>query len=289
MGSFDAAWLALREPADAAARADALATALAARLGFPAELRVADLGSGTGANARYLLSRLPSPQAWLLADADPALLAVMAGAMALWAPSHACRTAHAGDGVDVTGATIAARLTSRQADLTDDSALDALVAGRHLVTASALLDLVSAAWLEALLARCRDAGAAVLFALSYDGRLACEPVEPGDELVRELVNTHQQGDKGFGPALGPTAASAAARQLAGLGYTVRTAASDWRLGIKDAALQRSLIDGWATAAREAPGAARDAVDAWHARRLAHLDAGRSTLIVGHQDLAAWLP
>jgi len=28
---------------------------------------------------------------------------------------------------------------------------------------------------------------------------------------------------------------------------------------------------------------------WRARRLAHVDAGRSRLVVGHDDLAAWLP
>ena len=28
---------------------------------------------------------------------------------------------------------------------------------------------------------------------------------------------------------------------------------------------------------------------WRARRLAHVDAGRSRLTVGHDDLAAWLP
>jgi hypothetical protein len=28
---------------------------------------------------------------------------------------------------------------------------------------------------------------------------------------------------------------------------------------------------------------------WRARRIAHVDDGRSQLIVGHKDLAGWLP
>ena len=32
-----------------------------------------------------------------------------------------------------------------------------------------------------------------------------------------------------------------------------------------------------------------AIDGWRARRLAHVDAQRSHLTVGHEDLAAWLP
>jgi hypothetical protein len=31
------------------------------------------------------------------------------------------------------------------------------------------------------------------------------------------------------------------------------------------------------------------IQAWLARRLAHVEAGRSEVIVGHEDLAAWLP
>ena len=31
------------------------------------------------------------------------------------------------------------------------------------------------------------------------------------------------------------------------------------------------------------------VNSWLARRLAHVDAGRSHVTVGHEDLAAWLP
>jgi len=30
------------------------------------------------------------------------------------------------------------------------------------------------------------------------------------------------------------------------------------------------------------------VNGWKTRRLAHVDAGRSRIVVGHDDLAAWL-
>ncbi len=64
----------------------------------------------------------------------------------------------------------------------DLSMLDdrAIFDGRALVTASALLDLVSERWLRALAARCAGHGAAVLFALSYDGRIVCSPEDPDD-------------------------------------------------------------------------------------------------------------
>jgi hypothetical protein len=292
---FAAAWLALREPADAAARdtpalaAVAAACTTAAARADDGRLAVTDLACGTGANVRVLLPRLPSPQRWVCADADPVLLAALPDAMARWAPSQACRATLGSGEVEVAGATTAARVEVRPVDLTSPGALDALVDGRHLVTASALLDLVSADWLEALLRQCRAAGTAVHFALTYDGRLACTPPDTDDGLVRALVNRHQHGDKGFGPALGPDASAAAAASLTRLGYQVRTDASDWRLGPDAGALQRALVDGWAAAAADIPGADRRTVGDWHARRLAHIGAGRSTLTVGHQDVTAWLP
>jgi SAM-dependent methyltransferase len=254
MSSFTAEWLALREPADAAARSAALAAAFARKA-----QRIVDLASGTGAHIRYLAPRLGGAPQWLAVDHDPALLAAAA-----WP----------------AGASVA----TLQLDLA--RALDELpLAAGDLVTASALLDLVSEAWLRRLAVRCAAARADVLFALTYDGRIEWSPAETDDELVRELVNRHQRGDKGFGPALGPGAAAAAVDAFGGLGYEMRTAPSDWVLGPESPALQAALIDGWAAAATEiAPGEA-GALRAWGERRRAHAAAGRSQLRVGHRDVA----
>src|SRR5438094_5207745 len=65
-------WLALREPADAAARAAVLVEHLPA----PAPLVIHDLGCGTGAMGRWLAPLLPGPQHWILHDRDAELLEV---------------------------------------------------------------------------------------------------------------------------------------------------------------------------------------------------------------------
>jgi hypothetical protein len=265
---FSADWLALREPADRAARATRLTRRVADALRRTgAELRILDLGAGTGANMRYLTPELPDPQSWLLVDHDEALLA---------------RVRTAVDGPS--------RVATRRLDLNTliaDAGSD-LFAGRSLVTASALLDLVSEEWLRGLATRCRKSGAALLFALSYDGRMEFSPREPEDAEVRNLVNQHQRTDKGFGRALGPEAPAVAQPLLVGLGYRVERARSDWVLESGSHELQRQLIHGWAHAAVEiAPGTSAS-IAAWRGRRLAHVDADRSRLIVGHEDLAAWL-
>jgi hypothetical protein len=184
----------------------------------------------------------------------------------------------------------AERVVTRVCDLAAEfeSAHGNLCVGRDLVTASALLDLVSERWLHRLVDSCRAAGSMALFALTYNGDMRCEPEAPEDALVRDLVNRHQRNDKGFGPALGPSAPQQAARLFGEAGYEVRTERSDWLLGAAAEHLQAQLIEGWAAAAEEiSPGRGPELRD-WKARRLAHVAAGTSRLIVGHDDLAAWL-
>ena len=63
-------WLALREPADAAARSVELVERLRARLVGSPELVIHDLGAGTGSMGRWLAPLLPGPQHWVLHDRD---------------------------------------------------------------------------------------------------------------------------------------------------------------------------------------------------------------------------
>ena len=109
----------------------------------------------------------------------------------------------------VRGAHFECDIETQQGDLgtLDDHRI---FAGRHIVTASALLDLVSKSWLLALAAHCRVEGALALFAITYNGRFACTPADAEDEVVRDLMNRHQKTDKGLGgPAAGPDAGAVA--------------------------------------------------------------------------------
>src|SRR5262249_18702195 len=146
---------------------------------------------------------------------------------------------------------------------------------RDLVTASALLDLVSDTWLTALASECRAAGALALFALTYNGRSSCTPSEPEDEMVRELLNRHQlQNDKGFGRAAGPEAVAVAARAFSVAGFYIRRESSDWVLQPDGRELQIELVAGWARAAREIAPNRSASIDDWLRRRLEHIDADR---------------
>jgi hypothetical protein len=298
---FSEDWLAAREPADAAARSLPLVQRLADGLcgsvpdppsgGSGLTVHALDLAAGTGANARYLAEHLPLAQDWLLVDHDARLLDAVPAQMRAWADARAFALVAAdGPCLQVRGAPAPCRFTTRRADLAAAIAgptMPDIFSGRSLVTASALLDLVSERWLRALAEKCRQSDAAVLFALTYDGTIRCVPEDAEDEAIRALVNRHQSRDKGFGPALGPSADEHAARCFADVGFDVERAASPWRLNPGMQELQARLIDGWAQAAAEMSPNQSASIDAWRLRRLSHVGEGRSQLTVGHRDLIAW--
>lgn len=295
MTGFSPDWLALREPFDTAARAQAWpaldlstwATDLRVAKARGNACAVVDLACGSGANLRALAPRIGGTQHWRLLDHDPALLAALPQAMAEWAGQNNYRfSAPQNDthALRIEGPDFHAHVIRERIDLARD--LDSLdFTQTDLVTGSALLDLVSAQWLQTLLQRASGTGTALLFALSVDGRTAWHPNETDDETVNALFAQHQLGDKGFGSALGPRAVAEACRQLAAAGYAVRQAASDWHIdGAQDAAMFTAMVEGVAGAACEHAPHQCNLVQAWKARRLASMAHGR--LVVGHTELMA---
>ena len=258
---FSAEWLALREPYDLRARNPAVLGALIAGVADLSSLRVVDLACGTGATMRAVSSRLPLEQRWRVVDNDESLLA---RAAEFDAQMH----------VEILPNDI-----SRDLDT-------ALTAPLDLVTASALLDLVSDAWLQRLAEDIANRGLRVYAALTYDGRVTFDPADAFDAEIVAAVNRHQRGDKGFGPALGPTAASAAIARFEALGYAVESGKSDWLLGPEDREIQHELVAGWASAARETGALGSADIDAWVLGHEETIAAGRSSITVGHVDFFA---
>jgi hypothetical protein len=263
MSGFSADWLALREPYDGRARNRDVLQSVAAAAAEGHTVAVVDLACGIGSTLRAIAPRLPPRQDWRLVDNDLSLLARAAAGKAI-------------PGIAVTRIPV---------DLTRDleAALDGAV---NLVTASALLDLVSADWLDRLVTEVAARQLPFYAALNYDGRVSFEPADPLDAAVIAAVNRHQQTDKGFGPALGPRAAEVAIACFKAAGYAVVQGRSDWHLLPRDHDIQRDMLAGWAGAARETGAVSLAEAAAWLTRRRDLLAAGRSTITVGHVDIFA---
>ncbi|MDM0076557.1 class I SAM-dependent methyltransferase [Variovorax sp. J2P1-59] len=246
-----------------------------------------DLACGTGANLRELAPRLGGSQCWTLVDHDPALLGALPGVLAAWTQANGFVLEAGATRMHIEGPGWNAEVRPVCIDLALE--LGAVpFAGTRLVTASALLDLVSASWLDALFAHARMAGAAMLFALNVDGRIAWNPPVAGDAEVDRLFASHQRRDKGFGPALGGTAVSFAVSRLRALKYEVAQAASDWRIDAGEnasgTAMLTAMVEGMGAAAIEQDPTARASVSEWMQRRIDVLD--HTSLCIGHQEILA---
>ncbi|MFF5157436.1 trans-aconitate methyltransferase [Streptomyces sp. NPDC000348] len=260
-------WLQLREPADADARShdllDPLRTRLARLPRRAGGLVVHDIGCGTGSMGRWLAPRLDGAQHWVLHDRDPYLLHFAAVA----APRSAA------DGSRVT-------VETRRGDvarLTPD-----VLTGACLVTASALLDVLTREEVGALAAACAGAGCPALLTLSVAGRVELTEPHPLDQEIMEAFNAHQRR----GGLLGPDAVTVAAEVFAGHGATVRLAPSPWRLGPGQSALTGQWLRGWVGAAVEERPELAARAGGYLAERLEACAAGELRVVVHHSDLLA---
>jgi hypothetical protein len=270
-------WLRLREPADAAARSVALAhgvaRAIASGLDGGALVTptvVHDLGSGTGSMGRWLAPLLPGPQHWVLHDRDPELLVL-------------ARDEAAPAGADGSPVTVATRL----ADLTD--LVPESLAGASLVTASALLDMLTADELDHLVRACVAAGCPTLVTLSVTGDVRLFPHHPLDDELRAAFNDHQRRTTGGRTLLGPDAVRAAARAFVRLGWRVQVQPSPWRLGDGSEVLLCEWLVGWVDAACEQRPELATETGAYLAHRDDDLADGRLAVTVPHLDLLALPP
>ncbi len=267
MSGFSIDWLDLREDADRRARDATLRQQALAWLddgqGPGQTPVVVDLGSGTGSTLRALASDEPLPLAWRLVDHDAALL------------DEASRRHGNTHTVDTC--------------IADLSRLDALpLAGARLVTASALFDLVSEGFVNALATalkrQSRQSPVGVYSALNYDGITRWTPPHPLDEPVLAAFNQDQRKDKGFGPALGPDAGDRMHALFVEAGFKVVSANSPWVLDAADRTMVDALIDGIANAVAGRPGLDPMTLQDWVQFRKANLATG--TCVVGHRDLLA---
>ncbi|BCB76122.1 hypothetical protein GCM10022251_67960 [Phytohabitans flavus] len=264
MSEFTPAWLALREPADADARAVELLDPLREYLDGTTRPVIRDLGAGSGSMGRWLAPRLGGPQHWVMHDRDPGLLALAAAGMSPF-PMVTVET--------------------RQSDVTGLTAAD--LAGASLVTASALLDLLTAEEVDGLAEACTEAGCPALFTLSVAGRVELSPADPLDDELEAAFNNHQRRTHGARALLGPDAPGAAVEAFTRRGATLVEQPSPWRLGPEQAALAAEWLRGWVGAAVEQRPELAEPAAAYLRRRLDAVAAGDLRAVIDHVDLIAF--
>jgi len=278
MTGFSAQWLALREPADHRARDIALQSIVIHDLERLARMRagplqLVDLGSGSGSNLRALAPLLPEHQHWTLVDYDPALLEAARAACVAWADQVVANDTP----LKLIKNNKHITISFRCEDLSHN--IEAVLAEpADLMTAAAFFDLVAVDWLERF---CGLLSTPLYTVLTYNGIENWTPPEPSDAAMLKAFHAHQQTDKGFGAAAGPTAAGVMEKLLHARGFVVSSASSPWKLDTNDHALIEQLATGSAGAVRDTGLVSQQEVESWQRSR-----SQASTCEIGHTDLYA---
>jgi trans-aconitate methyltransferase len=264
-------WLALRAPADDAARSADLAHQLARLLaGVRRPVVVHDLGAGTGSMTRWLAPRLPGPQRWVLRDGDPDIVEHLD----LRAVTDAAGRAIASD-------VVVEDLAELPAEAFEEASA---------VTASALLDVITHAEAAHVVRACVAAGAPALFSLTVTGAARVLPSERHERVEHAIgaaFNDHQRREHDGRRMLGPDAVAVVAGLFADAGWNVRVAPTPWRLSRRSTALIAEWLNGWiAAAVEQRPELAAEAEE-YRRHRLAQAAAGHLRVTVSHEDLLAW--
>ncbi len=274
--SFSPEWLALREPVDHRSVNADLAARVSQWFDGPDHISVMDLGCGAGSNLRGTYKLFGDSQHWTLVDYDPVLLASARTRLAAWADE----AEEAGEELLLIKDGKRLMVDFRRADLNSD--LERVLNWRpDLVTAAALFDLVSPAWITRFVGALKDRMLPLYTVLTYDGREIWQPSHPADAGMVAAFHAHQHSDKGFGPAAGPDAAKVMADACRQAGYIAETADSPWVMTSTEGALVKALTGGIASAVRETGKMQEAEITSWLAAKSAAQQG-----LVGHLDLFA---
>ena len=271
MSGFSVDWLTLREEVDLRSRDSGLLEKANQwlREHRSKELIIADLGAGTGSTIRAfanLVSRKSESISWRLIDQDSELLE--------YAQNRHCDSY---------------RIETFDLDLNNTVLLP--LQSVQLITASALLDLVSEEFIDSITSQLvslnKQQPVGLYTALTYNGIIEWKPSHSLDEKVQNSFNQDQKCDKGFGKALGPDASDYLGQRLAEADLKVYRADSTWLLDAVDEKLVIEYIAGIYRALENDQVLGSEVLKDWVEFRESHVTTGACR--VGHCDLLALPP
>ena len=291
MSEFSAQWLGLREPVDHRSRNQDLQAQVISYLTqiktvYPGSLRLTDLGSGTGSNLRALAPHLHSVQHWTLIDYDAALLHTARATLLSWADGET--------NTSILGATVnlsapikpLSIIKQNKTIIVEFKCVDLYKDYRaildepaDIITAAAFFDLVAEPWLTEF---CAYLSKPLYTVLTYDGVEKWSPPDISDVEVLKAFHQHQRTDKGFGSALGPSAAERIQSLLQDRDFKVVCAHSPWVMNHRDRDLIEQLAIGSARAVREISNLPSLIIDEWEKNRRK-----ANNCEIGHLDLFAY--
>ncbi len=240
-------------------------------------INIIDLGSGSGANLKYLSPKIDGQQVWHLIERDKSLM------------NHAEKT------IELVKQTNQAKLRSVHkiiADFTDKDLNVFKETERRVFLANAVFDIIPLAtfltFLDLLGSRpCNNV--ILYFTIHINEDLTIQPIHPLNQKYLSLFHQHMQRDQNGKRAMGPNTVREISNTLSQRGFLVKTADSSWDIK-EDSSFLKSNFDFIICATRELLGPKEVGEwEEWVQFHLKAIDQGKSRLHVGHQDILAYWP
>lgn len=282
---FATDWLEERYRFDVAARNPKVEAVCLQYFAQHPDVSIIDMGAGTGANFIYLSEKFPQSQQWALVELNPNLLKRARERLKIWAAAKGYTVREEGQNLDFRRSEQHIHVQLIQGSFLE---LPQLLQPDqfHLVTASAVFDLLSEQMLSNLVQVFHQNRLALLATLNYES-MAYLPGDAEDDHWIELYEAHMQREQDFGRALGPKCSAFLENGYAQLPTEqILRAPSRWQIEPADtfmhghmiAFLERSLLE------MTHLGHSGKGLNAWLQRKKAALQAQQLRLSVTHSDL-----
>jgi SAM-dependent methyltransferase len=280
---FSVKWLNTRYPFDVAARNSEVEKAALMALPPDRDLRLLDLGAGTGNSCRYFIPKLPQNQEWLLVELNPDLIEAAKQQLVEFAKAEGYKRLPSDDGLKFKGKkTIHIRFL-QHSFLHLNDVLD--LSGFDLVTAGAVIDLLSTDMLEQLVQQFIGHVAPFLATINFVGLLFDQATDR-DRQYAALYMQHMQRERPFGRALGAHCIPFLESWLLIRDIPFLSGASDWMIRPEDTAMHAFQLDFMEEAITEmlACPEAGEKLQEWLAQKRAASKAGQLSFRVQHFDI-----
>lgn len=237
--NFYANWLNDRYPFDSEARNKDLEAAFLSYLNQKEEVRLVDVGAGTGSNALYLMDKISGNQHWHFIEQDASFEEVVFHRLEEYASYHKYDWIKKGHSAFIT--TPNKQLTFQfingsLLDIKDLVELETI----DIVVANAVFDLFSKDQIQQFLQPILAREIACYFTLNYQS-MSFHPEDPFDDTFISLYETHMERPQTMGSAMGKKANSFIQEQLSS-SSKVTSGISTWHFQQEDIKMHYYLLN-----------------------------------------------